>query len=196
MVSGERLQLASQEDQEQQKCRRQGLEYKAGTHQALTGPSESFSMTGCHHHDDRGLAHASAHSSVTPESSSHSWTQGRNPLQPRGAKGQRSGSPQQSQSGICWGGQSIGKTLLRGHTGPVCSREIASPAEAKPGPRPEQVGSAGQKKGSFQGLGKAQAHLNARKFRLHERSLAMEGAQPSVSLLLKSLEGSEKEEPW
>lgn len=49
---------------------------------------------------------------------------------------------------------------------------------------------------SFQGKGKPRAHLNARKFCLHARSLAMECAQPSVNLLLNSLESSEREEPW
>lgn len=47
MVSDRRFQL-SQEDQEQQKRRLGRLEYKAGTHQAVKGPSESFSGTGCH----------------------------------------------------------------------------------------------------------------------------------------------------
>lgn len=40
------------------------------------------------------------------------------------------------------------------------------------------------------------AHLKARKFRLHPSSLAMECAQPSVSLLLNRLERSGREETW
>lgn len=90
----------------------------------------------------------------------------------------------------------MGKTVLQGNTGPVCSQEITSPADAEPGPRPDRADPAVQKKGSFQGLGKPRAHLNAKKFLLHARSLARECAQPSVSLLLKSLESSEREEPW
>lgn len=90
----------------------------------------------------------------------------------------------------------MGKSLLQGNTGPVCSQEITSPADAEPGPRPDRADPAVQKKGSFQGLGKPRAHLNAKKFLLHARSLARECAQPSVSLLLKSLESSEREEPW
>lgn len=42
----------------------------------------------------------------------------------------------------------------------------------------------------------AEAHLKARKFRLHPSSLAMECAQPSVSLLLNRLERSGREETW
>lgn len=46
------------------------------------------------------------------------------------------------------------------------------------------------------GAGKPQAHLKAKKFCLHARSLAMECAQPSVNLLLNRLESSKREETW
>jgi hypothetical protein len=44
------------------------------------------------------------------------------------------------------------------------------------------------------GSGESRVYLNAKKFCLHARSLAMECAQPSVNLLLNRLLGSREEE--